>query len=113
MQDFAVRKLAPFKVPRRVFFVAEIPKGPTGKVQRVSMSEILGVEMLSPATSGDGGGPHSLLEGALVRLWADALELPMSAVGVDDDFFALGGDSLRGAGVVARIRDLLADRRSR
>ncbi len=42
-----------------------------------------------------------------MRLWADALELPMSAVGVDDDFFALGGDSLRGAGVVARIRDLL------
>ena len=41
LQDFAVRKLAPFKVPRRVVFVDEIPKGPTGKVQRLAMAELL------------------------------------------------------------------------
>ena len=42
-----------------------------------------------------------------MRFWADALNMPLSEVGVQDDFFALGGDSLRGAGVVARIRDFL------
>ena len=107
LQDFTVRKLAPFKVPRRVVFVDEIPKGPTGKVQRVAMPSLLGLEVEAGAGSPAASVPESQLEGALVRLWAVALELPLSAVGLHDDFFALGGDSLRGAGVVAQIRDLL------
>ena len=31
------------KVPRRVVFVAEIPKGATGKVQRIGLAEKLGL----------------------------------------------------------------------
>ncbi len=107
LQDFTVRKLAPFKVPRRVVFVDEIPKGPTGKVQRVAMSSLLGLEVEAAAGAPTATVPESQLESALVRLWAVALELPLSEVGLHDDFFALGGDSLRGAGVVAQIRDLL------
>ena len=107
LQDFTVRKLAPFKVPRRVVFVDEIPQGPTGKVQRVAMPSLLGLEIEAAVGPSAAGAPESQLEGALVRLWAAALELPLSEVGLHDDFFALGGDSLRGAGVVAQIRDLL------
>ena len=43
IRDFASRKLAPFKVPREVFFVDEIPKGPTGKLQRIGLAEKLGL----------------------------------------------------------------------
>ena len=51
MRDFARARLAPFKVPRRVVFVAEIPKGATGKLQRIGLAEKLGlVEQLA---SGD------------------------------------------------------------
>jgi acyl-CoA synthetase (AMP-forming)/AMP-acid ligase II len=39
--QFAAMHLADFKVPRRVAFVDEIPKGPTGKVQRVKLAEKL------------------------------------------------------------------------
>jgi acyl-CoA synthetase (AMP-forming)/AMP-acid ligase II len=35
--------LADFKVPRRIVFVAEIPKGPTGKLQRIGLAEKLGL----------------------------------------------------------------------
>ena len=38
------QQLAPFKVPRRIVVVDEIPKGPTGKVQRIGLAERLGVE---------------------------------------------------------------------
>lgn len=41
LQDFAAKKLAAFKVPNPIVFVDEIPKGPTGKPQRVGLAEKL------------------------------------------------------------------------
>jgi acyl-CoA synthetase (AMP-forming)/AMP-acid ligase II len=43
IRDFARQKLADFKVPRRVVFLDEIPKGPTGKLQRIGLAEKLGL----------------------------------------------------------------------
>ena len=43
IRDFARTRLAPFKVPRRVVIVAEIPKGATGKLQRIGLAEKLGL----------------------------------------------------------------------
>ncbi len=43
LREFAAARLAPFKVPRRIVFVTEIPKGPTGKVQRIGLAQRLGV----------------------------------------------------------------------
>ncbi len=38
LRAFAAERLAAFKVPRRVVFVTEIPKGPTGKLQRIGLA---------------------------------------------------------------------------
>jgi acyl-CoA synthetase (AMP-forming)/AMP-acid ligase II len=38
-----VGRLAEFKVPRRIVFLAEIPQGPTGKLQRVGLAAKLGL----------------------------------------------------------------------
>jgi acyl-CoA synthetase (AMP-forming)/AMP-acid ligase II len=43
IRDFAAKKLADFKVPRKVVFLAEIPKGATGKLQRIGLAEKLGL----------------------------------------------------------------------
>ena len=43
LRAFAARGLADFKVPRQIVFAAEIPKGPTGKVQRIGMAAALGL----------------------------------------------------------------------
>jgi acyl-CoA synthetase (AMP-forming)/AMP-acid ligase II len=43
IRDFAGTRLAPFKVPRRVVILAEIPKGATGKLQRIGLAEKLGL----------------------------------------------------------------------
>lgn len=40
----AAAHLAAFKVPRRVLVVEEIPKGPTGKIQRIGLAKALGIE---------------------------------------------------------------------
>ncbi len=43
LRDFAAGKLADFKVPRKIIFMEEIPKGATGKLQRIGLAEKLGL----------------------------------------------------------------------
>jgi len=43
LREFAGQRLAQFKVPRRVVFLAEIPKGATGKLQRIGLAAKLGL----------------------------------------------------------------------
>ena len=42
LRAFVSRRLADFKTPRRFAFVDEIPKGPTGKIQRIGLAKALG-----------------------------------------------------------------------
>ena len=44
LKDFASTRLAPFKVPRTILFLDEIPKGATGKLQRIGLAAKLGLE---------------------------------------------------------------------
>ena len=43
IQAFAAERLADFKVPRKILIMDDIPKGPTGKLQRIGMAEKLGL----------------------------------------------------------------------
>jgi acyl-CoA synthetase (AMP-forming)/AMP-acid ligase II len=43
LQEFANARLAAFKVPRHIIIVDEIPKGATGKLQRIGLAEKLGL----------------------------------------------------------------------
>ena len=44
IQSYARKRLAAFKVPRTIIFKDEIPKGATGKVQRIGMAARIGLE---------------------------------------------------------------------
>ncbi len=43
LRDFVAARVADFKVPRRIVFLTELPKGPTGKVQRIGLAARLGL----------------------------------------------------------------------
>ncbi len=103
IQRHAAAKLADFKVPRQVVFVDDIPKGPTGKLQRIGLAERLGVGPVARPAQRAYVPPRTSLERELAELWATTLAV--DRVGVDDDFFSLGGDSILGAELVARIAE--------
>ena len=44
LRDFVGQRLADFKTPRRIVFVDEIPKGATGKIQRIGLAKALGLQ---------------------------------------------------------------------
>jgi acyl-CoA synthetase (AMP-forming)/AMP-acid ligase II/thioesterase domain-containing protein/acyl carrier protein len=108
LRAFAARRLADFKVPRRVLIVSEIPKGATGKLQRVGLAEKLGLAATAarkPAAQGSARSPRNPLEQELARIWAEVLEVP--EVGIGDDFFQLGGDSLTATLLAIRVTEAL------
>ncbi|MDB9965949.1 hypothetical protein OAD55_05215 [Planktomarina temperata] len=43
IRSFARARLAAFKVPRKILILDEIPKGATGKLQRIGLAEKLGL----------------------------------------------------------------------
>jgi acyl-CoA synthetase (AMP-forming)/AMP-acid ligase II/acyl carrier protein len=100
LRDYSFQLLAVHKVPSRVIIVDQIPKGPTGKVQRIGLYEKLAGRMQPEFRA-----PQDELEQALVNMFAQVLGMGEKAgVGTHDNFFALGGDSLRAMQLIARVR---------
>ncbi|MBO4275798.1 phosphopantetheine-binding protein, partial [Microbispora triticiradicis] len=48
--------------------------------------------------------PRTETERVVAEIWAE--ELGLDTIGVEDDFFHLGGDSLRGLAIAARVKSL-------
>lgn len=100
LRDFALQRLPAFKVPTRIVFVPEIPKGATGKVQRIGLFERLIAKfevMFEP--------PASAQEGQIVELFCQSLK--RKDIGRRHNFFAEGGDSLGAARIAARLTESL------
>ena len=99
--------LADFKVPERILIVPEIPKGPTGKIQRVGLAQRLGLDRLESDGEAGGGHPDSPpvdleSEIRIRRLFQEVLEI--EAAGPDTGFFTSGGDSVLATVLLARLR---------
>ncbi len=95
LRAFVAERLAEFKVPRQILFRQEIPKGPSGKLQRLGLATTLGLVASDggPATARPGIAPRTPTEVSLAAIWRQVLD--GDEVTVDRTFFALGGDSLR------------------
>ncbi len=96
-------RLAAFKIPRRFVITGGIPKDVNGKIQRRGLAECFGLAATGPAPRREPAEdrPATPLEATLKRLWAETLGL--DRVGLDDDFFLLGGDSLQAVDLFLRV----------
>ena len=99
LREWAFARLADHKIPSQVLIVGRMPTSSIGKVQRRLVAEAFG-KRLTPAFL----AASSPLETRLATLWSEVLVLD-GEVGVHDNFFALGGDSLSATRLVSRVRD--------
>ncbi|MDR0416453.1 MAG: amino acid adenylation domain-containing protein, partial [Propionibacteriaceae bacterium] len=90
---YARTRLPRYMVPADLVSVPTIPRTSTGKLDTRALAAAA-----APAAS---LAPRDSLEACLAELFAEALGV--AAVGVDDDFFASGGHSLRAAALAGRI----------
>lgn len=98
LRAFAFERLPAFKVPSRIVILDQIPKGPTGKVQRIGLAAKLEDRLRT-----DYEAPMGETEELVARLFAEVLRQPR--VGRHDNFFALGGDSIRATQVLSRLSE--------
>ena len=97
VRAFVAARLAPHKVPQRIVVVDALPAGATGKVQRISMAERLG--LLAPAEVA--AEELTGAEATIAEIWAEVLGL--ERVRSTQRFAELGGDSLTAVTLVARV----------
>jgi len=104
IREFAAARLSEFKVPNRVLILPSIPTNPTGKLVRREIAERYGTiaaQLLhSVATKVK---PRYHLEYYLSRLWEELLDV--RPLGVTDDFFNYGGNSLLAARMMEEIEE--------
>jgi amino acid adenylation domain-containing protein/non-ribosomal peptide synthase protein (TIGR01720 family) len=104
LRAFLETRLPPYMVPAGFVFLGSLPLTATGKVDRRALAA-------GPAQEwGSRAGrvhvpPRTAAEAALAPIWAEVLRLDAAAgPSVEDDFFALGGDSILSIQIVARAR---------
>jgi iturin family lipopeptide synthetase A/iturin family lipopeptide synthetase C/tyrocidine synthetase-3 len=92
------RALPDYMVPALFMRLDRLPLTVNGKVDRAALPDPPSTTEAPTSTR-----PLTALEQRVVDVWRDVLGV--EEVGVDDDFFALGGHSLAAMRVLSRIRD--------
>jgi amino acid adenylation domain-containing protein len=101
MRHAARANLPRHMVPSRIVFLNSLPYNKGNKIDRDALRQFS-----IPVRDGDKSyGPKTQTEMIIADIWTEIFDL--SDIGRDDDFFSLGGDSLSGAIVAARIHAAL------
>jgi acyl-CoA synthetase (AMP-forming)/AMP-acid ligase II/thioesterase domain-containing protein len=99
ISDYLVGRIAQFKLPRRLLIVENLPKDKFGDLHRPRLSE--------PANGAVIATPKALdpLEVQILSVWQSLLH--RSDIGLHDDFFAAGGDSLLATSMVLEVESII------
>ncbi len=97
LRAFASQRLPEPMVPGAFVTLASLPRLANGKLDRSRLAELAATSEPEERYV----APRNATEALLAEVWASVLRQPR--VGVEDDFFALGGDSIRSLQLVARL----------
>jgi tyrocidine synthetase-3 len=98
LKGYLSRSLPAYMIPSYFVPLAELPLNPNGKVDRKRLP-LPGLE----SAAGAYAAPVSELEHKLVDIWSGVLGMDPETVGIDSDFFEMGGHSLKATVMVSRV----------
>ena len=101
LKEFLAGKLPYYMIPSTFILLDAFPLTANGKIARLTLAsqqhDLSSPDAFIP--------PRSELERDLMQIWCEVLQV--EKIGVDDDFFQLGGHSLTATQVIARVQRLL------
>jgi amino acid adenylation domain-containing protein/non-ribosomal peptide synthase protein (TIGR01720 family) len=101
LRAFLLGSLPEAMIPGRFVQMPSLPRTPSGKLDRRALPDP------DVTARGRSAPPRNDLERYLAALWSEILRV--AEIGVDDDFFQLGGHSLSGAALIARLQQELGE----
>jgi len=113
LAELCRRELGHFKAPTRIHVIERLPRGPSGKVDRLRLIEdagrrseaAAGARRSRPRPPAGYLAPRTPVERIIARSWSAILD--QERIGIHDDFLELGGGSLRAVRILARLDRLL------
>lgn len=110
LRHHLAERLADAMVPGEFHFLPELPHTGNGKLDRARLAELL-VDRHAAPESASGRAPGSASEHRVATVFRELLGLPLTRrLSVDDDFFDLGGDSLRALAAISRLNQGIGGR---
>ena len=100
LRAYAKERLPEFMVPSTAVVLAAFPLTPNRKIDRKALPA---PDHTASAREGAYVSPQNEVEARIAKIWQDVLKLPQ--VGVEDNFFDLGGHSLLIVQVLAKVRE--------
>ena len=104
IREFLKGEIAGFKIPSHIIVVKDLPKTGTGKIKRAGLY----VE-LNPFFKKKYKRPKKDIEKIIIKIWSEVLDIPENEIGVEDNYFELGGDSLKISEVAKRFQGVGMD----
>lgn len=92
-------QLPAYMIPSRFHQLEKLPLTANGKVDRATLAK---QQITMPVQQASYAAPRNALEQALADLWQEVLGV--ERVGIEDDFFEIGGQSLKLIQVIGKIR---------
>jgi len=100
LREFISERLPDYMVPTWLVRLEALPLLPSGKLDRQALPE---PEVIGSAAETEYAPARTAVEETLARIWSDLLGVEQ--VGIHDNFFSLGGDSILSIQIVARAKE--------
>jgi len=103
LREYLSHRVPDYMIPAFFIPLKRFPLTPTGKINRNALPE--------PETGGVPGtvheAPRNQTEAALVKIWQEVLGI--ETIGINDNFFNMGGNSIKGIHVANKIQEWLEE----
>ncbi len=101
LRDFLAERLPEYMIPARFAALAALPLTPNGKIDQCALpaADLAGLDQGTVFAA-----PREGLEATLAAIWAEVLG--RGNIGAEDNFFDLGGDSIKAIQIMARLHRL-------
>ncbi|MCP4150500.1 MAG: AMP-binding protein, partial [bacterium] len=97
LKEYLAQTLPEYMIPPYYMFIDEMPLTPNGKIDKKALPEP------DTTTSKKCTPPENEIQQKLVAIWSGILKIKKEKISIDDNFFQLGGHSLKATRLVSKI----------